>query len=169
MTPADQIGPAPLILPARRTDLEAVHRIAQAAFPQPWPRSELEKELERDYSELRVLRAAAGLSPVVAFLNDWRIARELQIMNVATDPEHRGRGYGSALLRDLMRRGRARADTSVTLEVRVSNAAAIRLYERHGYERVGLRPCYYSDNGEDALVMRLWLSSPGEAPALHPR
>jgi [ribosomal protein S18]-alanine N-acetyltransferase len=144
------------ILPARPSDLRAVYRIAQLSFPIPWPLEELRRELTRPFSELRVLRADER-SGVVAFLNHWRVADEFQIMNVAVDPAQRRRGFGSALLADLLQLARAQTISAVTLEVRRSNTGAIRLYERHGFRHVGVRPRYYSDNQEDALVMSLGL------------
>ena len=146
--------PQILILPARPTDLRAVYRIAQLSFPIPWPLDELRRELTRPFSELRVLRSDAR-SAVLAFLNHWRVADELQIMNIAVDPAQRRQGYGSALLADLLATARTQAITAVTLEVRRSNRGAINLYERHGFRQVGVRPRYYSDNLEDALVMSL--------------
>jgi ribosomal-protein-alanine N-acetyltransferase len=147
----------PHILPARESDLRAIFDIAQACFPIPWPLEELGKELTRPYSGIRVLRPASD-QPVTGFLNYWHIDDEIQIMNVAVAPAQRRRGYGSALLDDLCRHGRQKRAWAVVLEVRRSNDSAIALYERHGFVRVGLRPRYYSDNAEDALVMRLALS-----------
>jgi ribosomal-protein-alanine N-acetyltransferase len=145
-----------LILPARQGDLRAIYRIAEASFPVPWPLEELRKELTRPFSVLRVLRPESS-SSIAAFLNYWRIDSELQIMNVAVAPQQRRRGYGSALLEDMIESGRSHAATAIVLEVRRSNLAALRLYERHGFQSVGVRPRYYSDNGEDAVVMRLSL------------
>ncbi|HMI93026.1 MAG TPA: ribosomal protein S18-alanine N-acetyltransferase [Polyangiales bacterium] len=149
-------SPGPRVLPAREGDLRAVYDIAQACFPIPWPLEELGKELTRPYSGLRVLRPTLDL-PVIGFLNYWHIHEEIQIMNVAVAPEQRRRGYGAALLADLCRYGRTAKAFAVVLEVRRSNRDAIALYERHGFERIGIRPRYYSDNAEDALVMRLGL------------
>jgi ribosomal-protein-alanine N-acetyltransferase len=148
--------PPPLILPARPSDLRAVYRIAETAFPVPWPFEELQKELHRPFSGLRVLRPASD-APIAGFLNYWRVADELQIMNVAVLPELRRFGYGGALLRDLLQQAQAARASAVLLEVRRSNAAAISLYERYGFAGVGVRQRYYSDNGEDALVMRVAL------------
>jgi ribosomal-protein-alanine N-acetyltransferase len=75
------------------------------------------------------------------------------LLNVCVRPDQRGRGLGERLVRELFARTEARAERGYTLEVRVSNATAIRLYERLGFVGRGLRPGYYSDNGEDALVM----------------
>ena len=151
--------PAAVILPARHADMEAVFRIAEASFPIPWPLIEFEKELIRPYSALRVLRPSRT-GPVAGFLNYWLIIDELQIMNLAVAPEYRCRGYGCALLDDLNCLAGPLGVSMMTLEVRRSNAQAIRLYERYGFSRVGVRPQYYSDNAEDALVMRRALSRP---------
>lgn len=139
------------ILPATRSDIDAIFAIAEESFPIPWPRDELEKELSRAYAVLRVLRPAG--QAVAAFVDYWHIQDEVQIMNVAVRPELRHRGYASALLEDALRLSTSAGATFAVLEVRPSNTAAIRLYARHGFERLGVRPRYYSDNQEDALVM----------------
>lgn len=160
MTPASRDV---LILPARPHDLPAVFRIAQQSFPVPWPLDELRRELTRPFSELRVLRRDAH-SSVVAFLNHWRVADELQIMNIAVAPSERNKGYASAMLGELIDQASARKISAVTLEVRRSNDPAIRLYQRHGFHTVGVRPRYYSDNHEDALVMTRELNDANPAP-----
>lgn len=141
------------------SDLDAVHRIATLCFPVPWTREEFQKELSRDYSVLRVLRPALS-EPVCAFANYWHVGDEIQLMNVATVPEMRGRGQGSALLLDLLLQARERAAALVTLEVRRSNAAARALYRKFGFVEQGIRQHYYSDNAEDAVVMHLALEAP---------
>jgi ribosomal-protein-alanine N-acetyltransferase len=147
----------PVILPMLAADLSAVERIAERCFPVPWSRAEFEKELRRDYAVLRVLRPSLD-EPVCAFANYWHIGDELQLMNVATLPEMQRRGHGSALLADLIQIARERAAKLVTLEVRRSNDAARALYASYGFSELGVRQRYYSDNGEDALVMHLELS-----------
>jgi [ribosomal protein S18]-alanine N-acetyltransferase len=139
------------------SDLSTVERIAERCFPVPWTREEFEKELKREYAVLRVLRPALG-EPVCAFANYWHIGDELQLMNVATLPELQRRGFGRALLLDLLQIARERQAKLVTLEVRRSNAAARSLYESFGFRELGIRQRYYSDNGEDAIVMGLSLT-----------
>lgn len=151
-------SPKPVILPMLASDLPVVERIAVRCFPVPWTRQEFEKELKRDYAVLRVLRPSLG-EPVCAFANYWHIGDELQLMNVATSPELQKRGHGSALLADLLQNARERKVKLITLEVRRSNAAARSLYVRFGFEELGIRQRYYSDNGEDAIVMHLSLRS----------
>jgi ribosomal-protein-alanine N-acetyltransferase len=137
-------------------DLDAVQRIAAACFPVPWTRAEFEQELQRSYAVLRVLRASTT-EPVSAFANYWHVADEIQLMNVATLPQTRRQGHASALLSDLIQIAQTRRAQSVTLEVRRSNVSARELYRRFGFEQLGIRQRYYSDNGEDAIVMRLEL------------
>jgi ribosomal-protein-alanine N-acetyltransferase len=138
------------------SDLDAVQRIAETCFPLPWTRAEFEKELKRSYAVLRVLRPSLQES-VCAFANYWHVVDELQVMNIATLPELRRVGHASALLQDLIQTGRERHARWVTLEVRHSNQAARALYRKFGFVELGLRQRYYSDNGEDAVVMNLVL------------
>ena len=107
---------------------------------------------------MRVLRPSLQ-SPVSAFANYWHVADELQVMNIATLPALRRSGHASALLEDLLQTGRERRARWVTLEVRRSNAAARAMYQKFGFEEQGVRQRYYSDNGEDAVVMHLVLSA----------
>jgi ribosomal-protein-alanine N-acetyltransferase len=141
------------------SDLDAVERIAVACFPNPWTREEFAKELQRPYAILRVLRPSIEQA-VCAFANYWHVADELQVMNIATLPETRRCGYARALLRDLILDGQARRARSITLEVRRSNEPARSLYKSFGFRELGVRQQYYSDNGEDAIVMHLDLVSP---------
>ena len=146
----------PIILPMLASDLDAVQQIAAICFPVPWTREEFEKELKRTYAILRVLRPSLQ-EPVCAFANYWHVADELQVMNIATLPELRRRGHASALLADLIQTGRERGARWITLEVRRSNLGARELYRKHGFAEQGIRQRYYSDNGEDAVVMNLSL------------
>ena len=136
-----------------RGDIEVVARIAQAVFPVPWRPEDFAQEFEREHAHVRVLRPGRG-QPISAFVNYWVVASELQVMNVATLPSVRRRGFARLLLLDAMDRGRALGLREASLEVRRSSEAALGLYEGLGFERVGLRQAYYSDNGEDAVVMR---------------
>ena len=140
------------------SDLAAVQHIAAVCFPVPWTREEFEKELQRDYAVLRVLRPSLR-EPVCAFANYWHVSSEIQLMNVATLPDARQQGHGSALLRDLIQHANDRRAQLITLEVRRSNDPARALYRKFGFVEQGIRQRYYSDNGEDALVMHLTLSA----------
>jgi ribosomal-protein-alanine N-acetyltransferase len=145
------------VLPMLRSDLDAVCRVATDAFPVPWTRHEFDKELARPHARIRVLRPDDG-APICAFVNYWTVGSEVQVMNVATSSGFRRRGFARALLQDVLGTARDADLQSVTLEVRRSNEAAIGLYAALGFDRTGIRPRYYSDNQEDAIMMRLRLA-----------
>ena len=99
-------------------------------------------------------------SAVCGFLVARRVANELEVLNFAVQPEKRRRGFGRALLQEALAWGRTLSADRAFLEVRVSNLAAIRFYERHGFEVTGRRPRYYSAPIEDALVLAAALAAP---------
>ncbi len=117
---------------------------------------DLEAELKREIALPWVLRPGPGRPPV-ALLLAWSVADELQLLELASHPEHRRRGHARALLAALVEHARSQRKRFVLLEVRRSNQAAITLYESLGFEQTGERRGYYADNGEDALEMRITL------------
>lgn len=136
-------------------DLDTVQAIERASFSTPWPdhayRSELETNRLASY-----LVARAGTEPgaeVVAYGGIWLMVDEAHVTTVAVAPAWRRQKIGARLLLALLELAIARGAREATLEVRLSNLAARRLYERFGFRPVGLRPRYYSDNDEDALIM----------------
>lgn len=141
------------IEPMRLGDLDAVMEIEKAAFRSPWSAQVFLEEMSRDWAHVDVVRDRDRLA--VAFGNYWLVADEIHLLNIASHPEHRRRGHASRLLAHVIAFGRARACRVVTLEVRRSNAAAIRLYRRFGFRAVGVRPNYYAEDQEDAVVMLL--------------
>lgn len=151
------------ITPMVASDLDDVVRIEHAGHPSPWPRQVFAEELDREWARLDVVRerGADGHSRVVAFANYWLVKGEVHLLNIATHPERRRLGYGKMLMDRLMVFAEAEACDYLTLEVRRSNVAAIKLYERYGFSAVAVRPSYYVDNREDALVMALELARPG--------
>jgi ribosomal-protein-alanine N-acetyltransferase len=140
-----------VVEPMRFTDLEAVQDIERASFTTPWPphayRSELESNRLATYLVVR-----AG-DEVVAYAGMWLMVDEAHITTFAVHPAWRRRRVGERLLVALLDLAVARRAREATLEVRLSNLAARRLYEKYGFRPVGLRPRYYSDDGEDALIM----------------
>lgn len=132
-------------------DLADIHRIEHASFSEPWPdeayRSELQANRLASYLVARV-----GLS-LVAFGGIWLMVDEAHVTTFAVDPAWRRRRIGETLLLALIDLAIARHAREATLEVRLSNLPARRLYEKFGFKPVGIRPRYYSDNHEDALIM----------------
>lgn len=136
----------------RPADLTSVMAIERESYPLPWSRRMVEAELLR--REGICLVAQLG-DEVVGYILVANQVDVWHILNVTVHPLHRGRRIGQALIGGATQLGDRREHHGYTLEVRVSNGAAIRLYERLGFARHGVRRRYYSDNGEDALIM--WL------------
>jgi len=138
-------------------DLDAVEEIERLSFPAPWSRQAFTDELARPWARLEILRHA-GIGRVVAFSNYWMVADELQILNVAVHPDERRRGHAGRFLRHIVEEARRARVRVLSLEVRISNQAAVALYRKLGFREVGVRPKYYADSGEDALLMDLELA-----------
>jgi ribosomal-protein-alanine N-acetyltransferase len=141
----------------RETDLDEVMQIELASFRSPWSRPVFLEELARPWAFLDVVRAPND-GPVLAFCNYWRVADEVHLLKVATHPDARGLGLGARLLAHVVEFARQHACRLVTLEVRRSNDVAQRLYRRFNFKSVGIRPNYYADDNEDAVVMVLELA-----------
>jgi ribosomal-protein-alanine N-acetyltransferase len=87
------------------------------------------------------------------YVDFWVVPPDIELLNIAVDPDYRRRGLGRMLLDVVERRGRERGGEQVFLEVRRSNLGAQRLYEAAGFSQCGIRKGYYSDNGEDAILL----------------
>lgn len=140
---------------ATADDLDAIVEIELVSFPTPWSREALAMELDRSWSIFRVLKGPGG--EIVAYLNYWVVYDEVHVLNVATHPAHRRQGHARLLLDQMVRLARQNATSEIHLEVRPSNRAAQCLYESLGFSQVGVRPGYYADSGEAALLYRLAL------------
>lgn len=132
-------------------DIEAVLTIEQLCFPTPWSRFAFYTELTENHYALYVVGKVGG--QVVAYAGTWVILDEAHITNVAVHPDWQGRGFGRDILLTLLARAKARGATRATLEVRKHNGHAQQLYLKYGFSFQGLRRGYYTDTGEDALVM----------------
>jgi ribosomal-protein-alanine N-acetyltransferase len=131
-------------------DLGAIEAIEQRAYPTPWSRSMFASELAKPTS---ICLGAFEGDELVGYVINSRYVDAWHVMNVAVDPDRRRRGVATALLERLFELTRDDERRGYTLEVRISNEAAIRLYERLGFEPRGIRRGYYTDNREDALIM----------------
>ena len=139
--------------PMRVADLEQVMAIERESFRSPDSAKVFLEEMARDWAHVDVVRDPERR--VVAFSNYWVVADEVHLLNLATHPGDRRSGHASRLLAHIIDVGRERKCRFVTLEVRRSNAAALRLYRRFGFRPVGVRPNYYAEDQEDAIVMLL--------------
>ncbi|MEO7117879.1 MAG: ribosomal protein S18-alanine N-acetyltransferase [Candidatus Limnocylindrales bacterium] len=132
-------------------DIPDVHEIERTSFPIPWPAYAFRQELEMNRMA-HYLVVVAG-SETVGYAGIWLMVNEAHITTFAVLPSWRRQGIGGLLMLEVMRLAEEEHATVATLEVRISNEAARALYQRFGFRPVGVRPRYYSDNGEDALIM----------------
>jgi ribosomal-protein-alanine N-acetyltransferase len=141
-------------------DLPAIERIERRSYPTPWSRTMFAGELSKPTS--RCYGAFIG-DQLRAYLIVARYVDAWHVMNVAVDPDARRQGVAQRMLEHLFVETADDETRGYTLEVRVSNAEAIRLYERLGFVGTGIRRGYYTDNREDALIM--WKDPPGAEAA----
>lgn len=170
------------IRPMTLADLPAVTAIERESFPSAWPVSAYRRELEGNnlarYVVVTERLPALPPSPpahgwratlrrwfvepppvtvererIAGFMGLWFMVDEVHIVTIASHPELRRQGVGELLLLEAARQARERHADRLTLECRVSNTPALTLYEKFGFARAGLRRQYYTDNGEDAVIM----------------
>ncbi|HOG16031.1 MAG TPA: ribosomal protein S18-alanine N-acetyltransferase [Syntrophales bacterium] len=137
-------------------DLPEVVAIADDPQGVPWTRGIFEKELATPFSRNLVCRAdlGTGAEVVAGFISFWAVAGEVQLHNVAVRRDLRRRGIGLRLMEAMFRTARDEGAGCITLEMRESNRAARRLYERFGFAEAGSRPGYYRDRREAAVIFR---------------
>ena len=151
-------APALRYRPVLEADLPRIMEIERAGFRHPWSEKLLRNELANSWSVLLAAVEGEGSAErMLGYLIFWVVHDEIHVLNVATAPEDRRRGVGRALLEQAARHGLGKGCRLVTLEVRRSNDAALGLYRALGYRQVGIRPRYYAEENEDAIVMTLEL------------
>lgn len=137
-------------------DIDHVLRVEHRAFTAPWSRQAFLGELVENRLAKYIVAEYDG--SIIGYAGLWIIMDEGHVTNIAVDPDFRGRRIGERLLRALMSMCAASGGHKMTLEVRVSNEIAQNLYRKYGFERVGVRKGYYTDNKEDAVIM--WVDLP---------
>jgi ribosomal-protein-alanine N-acetyltransferase len=145
-------GPALAFRRMREADLPRVMEIERAAFSHPWSEELVRRELGHEFSTV-LLATGGSAGEVRGFAVAWLVHDELHVLNVAVAPEARRRGVARAILDRVEAQGREQGARVSMLEVRRGNTPAIALYRSLGYREVGVRPRYYAEDGEDALVM----------------
>ena len=173
-------GDSPVSRPLPSSELRVERLIPGAPLPEelralqrscfPHSAIDLAEELERPWAELWVGRVlspdAREASSIVTFVLAWRVADELQILEVGTSPAQRGRGLGRALVQEAVVNAARSGGRLVLLEVRRSNLAAVRLYRGLGFRLWSLRRGYYEDPREDALELALAFGDDGSPSPL---
>jgi [ribosomal protein S18]-alanine N-acetyltransferase len=133
-------------------DLNSIEEIERSSYPTPWSRSMFAGELAKP-SSICLGAIDSERNELVAYLIISRYVDAWHVMNVAVAEHYRRRGIASGLMERLFEDTARDSRRGYTLEVRVSNEAAIKLYEQLGFKARGIRRGYYTDNREDALIM----------------
>ena len=132
-------------------DVSAIAELEKICFSDPWSENSIASEVENPLSYWLV----ADVDGVVAgYVGSQTVLDATDMMNLAVSPDYRRQGVGQALVNALVEHLRQNKVIALLLEVRVSNAPAIALYERMGFEQIGCRPKYYHNPREDALILR---------------
>jgi len=135
-------------------DLREIIAIERASFLTPWSENIFRNEMTSPISRMLVGRSYHLQKRLVAaYLVYWCVEDEIHIHNIAVHPELRRNGIATRMLEEALRRSRRENACRATLEVRRSNLPAQRMYEKFGFSVKGVRPGYYSDTREDALIM----------------
>ncbi|MFP4200021.1 MAG: ribosomal protein S18-alanine N-acetyltransferase [Clostridia bacterium] len=137
--------------PMEAGDIPHVLEIERRSYPTPWSETAFRSEITHNTSADYVV--ATHCEKVIGYAGMWLFLFEAHVTNIAVHPDYRGRKVGAQLLLGLMGRALLRGLKRMTLEVRVSNALAQDFYESYGFQFVKLKKGYYTDTGEDALVM----------------
>jgi len=132
-------------------DLGPILAMEKAAFSDPWSQEALFSELLGDHMRMPLVAELDG--DVCGYLMAWRVVDQLHILNIATDPYYLRRGVGTALLLAATRLCVESGQVEITLEVRRSNEGARQFYRHHHFAETGVRPGYYQEDGEDAIIM----------------
>ncbi len=140
-------------------DLPQVCAIENETFSDPWREEDFSNSLRDDNNTYLVVEFDGA---IIAYCGFWGVVGEGDIFNVAVKKEYRGQHIGKTMLTALIKEGMTRGIASYTLEVRISNEPAIRLYESLGFEKAGVRKDFYTKPKEDAVIM--WLNTMQQLP-----
>lgn len=137
--------------------LDDIMQIEQQCFAIPWTRKSMEGELERVSRGMAYYYVGLVDGKVAGYGGMWHVVTEGHVTNIAVDEKYRRMGIADAIVSKMLETADKKEMLGVTLEVRVSNLAAIALYKKHGFNMEGIRKEYYEDNREDAYIMWKYL------------
>lgn len=140
-----------MIVTMREDHVSAIAELEALCFSDPWSEKSIAYEL---HNPLSLWLVAEMDGRVAGYIGSQTVPPESDVMNVAVHPDFRRQGIAEALVNGLWAQLVQAGNTSLTLEVRASNAPAIALYEKLGFVQVGRRPNYYRNPREDALILR---------------
>ncbi len=150
-TPRPVIHASVFLSRMRLEDIEHVSRLERRCYTLPWSSSAYVTEVGNPNAYYITAKDIDGI--LMGYAGMWVIMDEIHITTIAVDPARRGLKVGERLLLDILEAGIAQGATRSTLEVRERNTVAHNLYLKYGFEDVAVRKNYYSDNGENAIIM----------------
>nr|WP_295604796.1 ribosomal protein S18-alanine N-acetyltransferase [uncultured Terrisporobacter sp.] len=133
-----------------KDDVDAVYKVEENCFTDPWSKDSIRKELKNDLARYLVAEID---NQIVGYVGVWFVVDEGHITNVAVHSDYRGRKIGDKLVDEMVKLCKENNLVAMTLEVRTSNTVAQNLYRKYGFKIAGIRKEYYSDNKEDAIIM----------------
>lgn len=139
------------ILPMTADDIDGVLKVEESCFAIAWTRADFEREMNEN--KLAIYFVAKDGEKIVGYAGMWHVVTEGQITNVAVLEEYRGQKVGSLLMEALIKTAEEKEMIGITLEVKISNYPAQKLYSKYGFKPEGFRKNYYKDTNEDAIVM----------------
>ena len=132
--------------------INGVFELSKICFNVTWSLDSITYEIENPLAKY-VIAEDLSTKEVIGYAGVWIVAGEGDITNIAVNPSYRKKGIASNLLIKLLEVCKEHNCTDITLEVRTSNIAAQNLYKKFNFKEEGIRKKYYSDNGEDAIIM----------------
>lgn len=139
------------IVPMEEKHIEAVVFVEEATFSIPWTKADFEREVKEN--SMAIYFVAVDGEKVVGYAGMWHVVTEGHITNVAILHEYRRQGIGDMFMKELLAIAEEREMIGITLEVRIHNSSAQKMYAKYGFRPEGIRKNYYIDTKEDAVIM----------------
>ncbi len=141
------------IEPMEEKHIDGVTAVEEATFHIPWTRADFVREVRQNAMAIYFVAVDAQTEQVVGYAGMWHVINEGHITNVAVLESYRGQGIGNLLMEALIAAAQEKEMIGITLEVRIGNTTAQRLYHKFGFRPEGFRKNYYADTHEDAVIM----------------
>ena len=137
---------------AKSSDLDDIYELDVQTFAMPWSKEALSYDILENDNAFVIVAEYEG--EFAGYADIWTVLDEADLNSIAVRVDFRRKGIGDAIMLAMTEMLSANGVATINLEVRVSNMPAIKLYKKYGFKECGVRPGYYLDNGEDALIMK---------------
>lgn len=137
---------------AKSSDLDDIYELDVQTFAMPWSKEALSYDILENDNAFVIVAECEG--EFAGYADIWTVLDEADLNSIAVRVDFRRKGIGDAIMLAMTEMLSANGVATINLEVRVSNIPAIKLYKKYGFKECGVRPGYYLDNGEDALIMK---------------